>query len=117
MQVAVAGKGTRMSQIIPTSFTTATDIIEHALLHAKHEISHCDLCDEYGAIGVAELELAMQSRLLNVRALIDAVYDPQDSSALMRSMGTIDYLVRESVELCMLAHWMDEGETEAARGA
>src|ERR1700754_4157314 len=86
------GKEPRLSQAIPT------DIIEHALLHARQETSHCERCDKEGEIGVAELQLAMEARLMNARALIHAVRDPNKQTALMRSMATVDHLIHEAIE-------------------
>ena len=108
-----------MSQVIPTSVHTSTDIIEHALLHARQETLRCHRCEEAGDIGVAELQLAMESRLMNARALINAVYDKRKRNAPMRSMMTVDYLIREAIELCMLAHWMNKNfeSTEVTDGA
>lgn len=97
-----------MTRPIPTSLYTSTDIIEHALLHAKQETWHCDSCDEKGDIGSAELELALESRLINARALINATYDPRESTPLMRSLSTLDYLIREALQLCTLSHWADK---------
>jgi hypothetical protein len=90
-----------LSQAIPT------DIIEHALLHARQETSRCERCDKEGEIGVAELQLAMEARLRNARALIHAVRDPNKQTALMRSMATVDHLIHEAIELSMLMHWMN----------
>ena len=97
-----------MTRPIPTSLDTSTDIIEHALLHARQETWHCEQCDETGDIGHAELELALESRLVNARALIQAVHDPHDSTALMRALSTLDYLIREALQLCTLTHWADK---------
>lgn len=97
-----------MTRVVPTSLNTSTDTIEHALLHAREETWHCDLCDEKGAIGTAELELALESRLLNARALVQAIRDPRQSTALMRSMTTLDYLIREAQQLCTLSHRTDK---------
>jgi hypothetical protein len=93
-----------LSQAIPT------DILEHALLHARQETSRCERCercDREGEIGVAELQLAMEARLMNARALIHAVRDPNKQTALMRSMATVDHLIHEAIELSMLVHWMN----------
>lgn len=97
-----------MNQAVPNSLYTATDIIEHALLHAKQETWHCDLCDEQGDISHAELELALESRLVNARALIQATCDPGESTAAMRSLSTLDHLIREALQLCALVHWADK---------
>lgn len=97
-----------MTRVVPTSLYASTDTIEHALLHAELETWHCDLCDEKGAIGNAELELALESRLINARALIQAIHDPRQPTALTRSMTTLDYLIREALQLCTLSHWTDK---------
>jgi hypothetical protein len=94
-----------MTRTTRMSLYTSTDIIEHALLHGRQETWHCDRCDEQGDIGPAELELALESRLVNARALIGATYDPNESTALMRTMSTLDYLIREALQLCALSHW------------
>lgn len=96
-----------MTRSIPTSFHTPTDIIEHALRHAREETWHCDLCDEKGEIGEAELELALESHLVNACALISAIYDPDERTAAMRTLSTLDYLVREALQLFTLSHWAD----------
>lgn len=93
-----------MTRVVPTSSHTSTDTIEHALLHARQDVSHCDRCDEKGDIGSAELDLALESRLINARTLTSAVYDPRDPITLMRTMLTLDYLIREALQLCTLSH-------------
>jgi hypothetical protein len=108
-----------MTEAVHHSLSIPTDIIEHALLHARQETLRCHRCEEAGDIGVAELQLAMESRLMNARALINAVYDKRKRNAPMRSMMTVDYLIREAIELCMLSHWMNKNfeSTEVTDGA
>jgi hypothetical protein len=97
-----------MTRTVHHAFHTSTDIIEHALLHARQETWHCDLCDKKGHIGRVELELALESRLVNAHALIDATYDPDESTAPMRTISTLVCLIREALQLCALTYWADK---------
>lgn len=93
-----------MTRAIPTSLYTSTGIIEHALLHAERNIQRCDLCDESGDIGGAELDLALESRLVNARGLIGTVYDLHDPAALIRTLSILDHLIDEALQLRALWH-------------
>ena len=93
-----------MTRAIPTSLYTSTGIIEHALLHAERNIQRCELCDESGAIGTAELDLALESRLVNARGLIGTVYDLHDPAALIRTLSILDHLIDEALQLRALWH-------------
>lgn len=105
-----------MTRAIPTSLYTSTDIIEHALLHAAQEIRHCELCDENGDITCAELDLALESRLVNARGLIGTVYDLRDPTALIRILSILDHLIDEALQLRALWHRAhDEPESSLTR--
>lgn len=93
-----------MIRAVPTSLYTSTDIIEHALLHAKRETMHCDLCSEQGDISCAELDLALESRLINAHGLIGAVYGLHNAGTLTRSLPTLDHLIEEALQLRTLWH-------------
>ena len=100
-----------MNKAIPISLYTATDIIEHALLHARRETLHCERCNDHGDISCAELDLALESRLVNARGLIGAVYDLHDPTALMRSLSTLDHLIEEALQLRTLSHRVHSKES------
>ena len=100
-----------MNKAIPISLYTATDIIEHALLHARRETLHCERCNDHGDISCAELDLALESRLVNARGLIGAVYDLGDPTALTRSLSTLDHLIEEALQLRTLSHRVHSKES------
>lgn len=93
-----------MPRVVPASIYTSTEIIEHALLHAAQDLRRCDLCDEKGDVTCNELDLALESRLVNARGLIGAVHDLRDPTALTRTLSTLDHLIEEALQVRALWH-------------
>ncbi|HEX7816566.1 hypothetical protein [Dyella sp.] len=82
------------------SYATPTNVIEHALHHARLGAKVCAHCPGQPPIGPIELDLALDSRLVNALGLIEAARrSDQSQIVLQRTIQALRCLVEDAMHL------------------
>lgn len=94
-----------MSHLPFSSYTTPTEVIEHALMHVRQASLPCRLCFLLGEIDAGQLDLAVDSRLINARGLIDVARrgDP-GRRVIQRTVAVLGHLIDEAIQLRAMRH-------------